>query len=105
MMRMRGSMAWMRCVLCALLVLRTRYHVVSGIYLLLVGSSVDRYIVQDWCYYQGRTAELWGNDSIADLNAQFQHPATQCIDGADSMASLHIFGSGATGNLCAFSPH
>jgi hypothetical protein len=72
--------------------------------ILLIGDSIDRYLVNDWCEFlhkHNRTAELksWGDHSIKyGGQSGVKQPSLICqIDANTSIAFLHIFGSSAFG--------
>ena len=70
--------------------------------LLLIGDSVDRCIVQDWCGLQRSrgvqvTSFNWGDSSIKYASKKGMMPSDICVSTTDSIAFVHIFGSNATG--------
>ena len=67
------------------------------LHLLMMGSSVDRYMVTDICEHFHLIHQAWGNNSIADVNLKQQHPATLCVTPRFQIASIHLFGSNPVG--------
>lgn len=76
--------------------------------ILLIGDSVDRYLVGDWCDYlnshpsQGRanaSVKSWGDSSIKyGGQSGVKQPSLLCdVSPSDSIAFLHIFGSDGNG--------
>ena len=70
---------------------------------LLIGDSVDRYIVSDWCSMDaymdgipGSHANPWGDGSIK-YGDKTKQPALFCRRGNNTLSSLHVFGSAPYG--------
>jgi len=66
---------------------------------LLIGDSIDRYVVVDWCAKHNATVLNWGDDSIkyGDKGGT-KKPSAYCeLENGDSLAFLHIFGSSGSG--------
>ena len=85
------------------------YSVVS-FRILLIGDSVDRYIVGDWCWSigldsDGSNANVWSSHWGANSGLQYgnsnskKQPAFICgsIPTEDTIAFVHTFGSNPTG--------
>lgn len=73
--------------------------VISGIRVLFLGDSVDRFSTNDWCEkHTGRIGKVWTTSSLVYFHGE---PAGYICDNQElnvSVASLHIFGSNATGH-------
>ena len=75
---------------------------VESIRVLLLGDSVDRWIVHDWCYLQrgrgndGKNYE-WSAGSIHYMNKHGELPAQVCTTENSSIAFAHLYGSSPTG--------
>lgn len=69
---------------------------------LLLGDSIDRYTVLEWCEVkrkQGITtiSSEWGSSSLKYSNIHGRHASFFCSAMNDTVAFVHIFGSNATG--------
>lgn len=66
---------------------------------LLIGDSVDRYTVFDFCGKHNATIQAWGDHSIKYGGQKgTKTPSAYCeLPNGDSIAFLHIFGSSGTG--------
>lgn len=94
--------------LAALLLIARGPSVGLGIRVLLLGDSVDRWMVRDWCYHQrsrsviGKNYE-WSAGSIRYMNVRGEMPAQVCttdntsISLDSSIAFAHLYGSNASG--------
>lgn len=75
----------------------------AGIKVLLLGDSVDRWIVYDYCTHLRQrgieaTSFEWGEGSIRyQTITGAQLPATLCHHGQSTIAFVHMYGSNATG--------
>lgn len=74
-------------------------HICSGENVLLIGDSVDRCTVFDWCKKENATIHAWGDNSIKYGGQKgTKMPSAYCeLENGDSIAFLHIFGSSGTG--------
>lgn len=69
----------------------------DGLYLLLIGSSVDRMMVHETCQHFGAKSYFWGNDSLLDTHKSHYNPPTFCANDYFHLASVQIFGSRSSG--------
>eukprot|EP01042_Synura_sphagnicola_P031943 gene31943-41111_t len=90
-------MAWLvtRCLLSLFVT-----QLVIGFHVLLIGDSVDRYIVTDWCYSDRPkpSSKLVCPDCIfwfEETGSKWD--SMMCVKGNDSIANVHHFGSRDTG--------
>ena len=76
---------------------------VDSMSVFLIGDSVDRFIVHDWCELHGwrenKAKEVDWADRTLEIHEDYRGhrdkiPFLQCIDSRnDSIAMIHIFGS------------
>lgn len=70
---------------------------VSSIHLLMIGSSVDRYLTNDICNHFDAPVKFWGNDSISYSNSKAKHLPAYCEGSFGHVATVHVFGSRPVG--------
>lgn len=95
------------CQFCVILL--SRLNGIASERLFLIGDSVDRYIVQDYCNYQ-RSRGLnprefnWGDTNIRYASIRGMMPSLICEvpSTGDSVAFVHIFGSAVSFTVLAF---
>lgn len=78
-------------LLLATYVIRTT----QGKNLLLIGDSIDRYVVTNWCKEHGlkKSAHVWGTSNIGIQKGSKQSSAFCKSSAGHNFASIHIFGS------------
>ena len=79
----------------ALLLATYVIHTTQGKNLLLIGDSIDRHIVTNWCKEHGleKTSHVWGTSNIGLAKGAKQSSAFCKSSAGHNLASIHIFAS------------